>query len=142
MTKHVEMRSTPNPARRGTRWVLVVGDDMDDRAALKDLLTGWQWEVLEAASGREALDILDHHHVDVVLLDAAPQGMDCVGILDAIRQRIRDLPIIVMGALMTPEVRRSLRSRGAMECLAKPVERETLSALLFACSQPSGFADS
>jgi len=115
---------------------------MDDRAALKDLLTGWQWEVLEAASGREALDILDHHHVDVVLLDAAPQGMDCVGILDAIRQRIRDLPIIVMGALMTPEVRRSLRSRGAMECLAKPVERETLSALLFACSQPSGFADS
>ena len=76
-----------------------------------------------------------------MLLDAAPQGVDCAEILDAVRQRIRDLPVIVMGALMTPELRRALRSRGAMECLAKPVESQTLPALLFACVPPSGFAD-
>lgn len=142
MTTYGERRATANPARRGPRRVLIVDEDPNDRGSLKDLLANWHWEVLEAVSGREALDILDHHPVNVVLLDAAPQGVDCAERLAAIRRRIRDLPVIIMGAPMTPELRRAWRSRGAMECLAKPVESQTLSALLFACVPPSGFADS
>jgi CheY-like chemotaxis protein len=127
---------------RRTRRVLIVDDDPNDRARLNALFAGWQWDVLEASSGREALDLLDHHAVDVVFVDAAPPGTNCAVILDAVRRRIRDLPVIVMGAPITPELRRAWRSRGAMECLTKPVEPQTLSALLFACEPPSGFADS
>ncbi|MDP3597956.1 MAG: response regulator [Nitrospirota bacterium] len=139
--------TTPRPGASGHTWrrtrqVLLVDDDPNDRGRLKALFTDWQWDVLEASSGREALDILDRHAIDVVLLDVPPQGADGAEIVDAIRQRIRDLPVVIMGALMTPEFRRVWRSRGAMECLSKPVEPRTLSALLFACISPSGFADS
>lgn len=127
---------------RRTRRVLLVDDDPNDRGSLKTLFTDWQWDVLEASSGREVLDILDRHALDVVLLDVDPQGVDCAEIVDAVRQRIRDLPVVIMGARMTPELRRVWRSRGVMECLSKPVEPQTLSALLFACISPSGFADS
>lgn len=115
----------PRPRR-----VLLVDDDPNDRGSLKALFTDWQW------------DILDRHAIDVVLLDVAPQGVDCAEIVDAVRQRIRDLPVVIMGVWMTPELRRAWRSRGVMECLIKPVEPRTLSALLFACVPPSGFADS
>ena len=127
---------------RQTRRVLLVDDDPNDRGSLKALFTDWQWDVLEASSGREALDILNRHAIDVVLLDVASQSVDCAEFVDAVRQRIRDLPVVIMGALMTPELRRAWRSRGVMECLTKPVEPQTLSALLFACVPPSGFADS
>lgn len=106
------------------------------------MFTDWQWDVLEASSGREAVDILDRHVIDMVVLDVASLEVDCAEIVEAVRQRVRDLPVVIVGALMTPELRRVWRSRGAMECLTKPVEPRILSALLFACVQPSGFADS
>ncbi len=83
---------------RRTRRVLLVDDDSNDRGSLKALFTDRQWDVLEASSGREALDILARHAIDVVLLDVAPQGVDCAEIVDAVRQRIRDLPVVIMGA--------------------------------------------
>ena len=137
--------TTQRQVASGHTWprrVLLVDDDPNDRGSLKALFTDWQWDVLEASSGREALDILDRHAIDVVLLDVAPQGVDCAEIVAAVRQRIRDLPVVIMGVWMTPELRRAWRSRGVMECLTKPVEPRTLSALLFACVSPSGFADS
>jgi CheY-like chemotaxis protein len=128
--------------RRRTRRILIVDDDPNDQGTLSDLLISLQWDVLKASSGREALDILDRHAIDVVLLDVAPQGVDCAEIVAAVRQRSRDLPVVIMGTLMTSELRRAWRSRGVVECLTKSVEPQTLSALLFACVPPSGFADS
>lgn len=122
--------------------LLLVDDDANDREGLKDLLAGSPWDVLEGSSGREALAILDRQPVNLVLLDAALEGTDCAELLGAVRRRIPGLPVVVLGASMTPEVRRTWRSRGAMDCLTKPVDSRTLSALLFACVPPSGFADS
>lgn len=130
--------STGSPRRR----LLLVHDDPNDRGSLKTLLADSPWDILEASSALEALAILDRQLMNLVLFDAALEGTECAEMLDAVRQRIRGLPVVVMGAAMTPEVRRRWRSRGAMECLAKPVDSRTLSALLFACVPPSGFADS
>jgi DNA-binding response OmpR family regulator len=121
---------------------LLVDADANERGSLKDLLAGAPWDVLEASSAPEALAILDRQPVSLVLLEAALEGTDCAELLGAVRRRIPGLPVVVLGSSMTPEVRRSWRSRGAMDCLAKPVDSRTLSALLFACVPPSGFADS
>ena len=127
---------------RHTQRVLIVDGDPSGREGLRAFFRDRQWDVLEASSGREALDILDHHGVDVVLLDTAAQGVDGPEILRALRQHVRDLPVVIMGRLMTPELQRVWRSRGAMDCLVKPIESRTLSALLGAFTPPSGFADS
>ncbi len=127
---------------RRTQRVLIIDDDSAYRAILAGLFTNWQWDVFESSSGREALDILERHAINLVLLDAASQGVDGTGLLAAIRYQVRALPVIVMGAVMTEQLRCDWRSRGAMECLVKPVESRTLSALLGALTPPSGFADS
>lgn len=127
---------------RHTQRVLIVDGDSSERKGLNAFFKERQWDVLEASSGREALDILDHHGVDVVFLDTAAQGVDGPEIVRALRQHARDLPVVIMGRLMTPELRRVWRSRGAMDCLVKPIESRALSALLGALIPPSGFADS
>ena len=54
-----------------------------------------------AASGLEALDILDHRHVDAALCDVMMPGMDGAETLREIRQRMLALPVIMMSAMMT-----------------------------------------
>lgn len=127
---------------RHTQRVLIVDDDPNGREGLTAFFRDRQWDVLEAASGREALDTMEHHGVDAVFLDVAAQGVDGPEILRALRRHVRNLPIVIMGTLMTPELRRVWRSRGAMDCLVKPVEPRILSALLIAWVPSSGFADS
>ncbi|MBY0249675.1 MAG: response regulator [Nitrospiraceae bacterium] len=106
------------------------------------MFTDWQWDVFEASSRREALDIPDRHAIDLVLLDVGSQGVKCPALLAAIRPQARELTIIGIGAVMTENLRCDWRSRGVMECLTKPVTPQILSALLGVLAPPSGFADS
>jgi DNA-binding response OmpR family regulator len=138
----IPRHGTSSRSWRHTQRVLIVDGDPSERKSLNAFFKERHWDVLEASSGREALDILDHHGVDVVLLDTAAQGVDGPEIVRALRQHDRDLPVVIMGRLMTPELRRVWRNRGAMDCLVKPIESRTLSALLGALTPPSGFADS
>ena len=48
--------------------ILVCDDEKDIVAALKIYLTAEGYQVLEAGTGREALDILDRERVDLVLM--------------------------------------------------------------------------
>jgi two-component system cell cycle response regulator len=138
----ISRQGTSARSWRHTQRVLIVDGDPSERKGLNDFFKERQWDVLEASSSREALDILDHRGVDVVFLDTAAQGVDGPEIVRALRQHARDLPVVIMGRLMTPELRRMWRSRGAMDCLVKPIESRTLSALLGALTPSSGFADS
>lgn len=56
--------------------VLVVDDDPDSRLFVCDLLASRQYEALQAASGWEALEILQRRSVDLVLLDLVMPTMD------------------------------------------------------------------
>jgi DNA-binding response OmpR family regulator len=53
---------------------------------LSNLLADSRWDILEASSGREAPDIPDRQPVNLVRLDAAQRGIDCAGVLDAVRR--------------------------------------------------------
>ncbi len=139
--------TTQRQAGPGDTWrraprVLIIDDDAAYRALLADMFIDWQWDVFEASSGREALDTLERRAISLVLLDAASQGMACADVLAAIQVRPHDLRMIVMGTVMTEKLRIDWRKRGAMDCLVKPIEPRTLSALLVAFAPPSGFADS
>lgn len=111
--------------------VLIVDDDPDIREFLGDLLTAWHYVVLTAASGVEALEVLERRQVDVVLLDLVMPTMDGTEALREIRRRRPGLPVIMMSALMTPYLRQQCFQSGAQGCLVKPVDRESLALALF-----------
>jgi len=77
--------------------VLLVEDDQRIRQALGLALADIGFEVVEADSGDQALDRLDHLVVDVVLLDLMLPGVDNLTVC-RIPRSCGDLPIIIDSA--------------------------------------------
>lgn len=115
---------------RPGRRVLVVDDDLDTRLFLCDMLAHWRYEPIQAASGWEALEVLQRSRVDVVLLDLVMPTMDGLETLHEIKRHYPDLPVIMMSALMTAQFGRQLLSEGARDWMEKPVQREALAVAL------------
>jgi CheY-like chemotaxis protein len=124
------------------RCVMVVDDDRRHRLALCDLLASRRYEVLQAASGGEALAILNRRAVDLVLLDLVMPTMDGLETLHGIRRHSRSIAVIMIGALGTPALERQVLDAGAHAWLDKPVREDALSVALLSLAAPSGFADS
>ena len=80
--------------------VLVVDDDEDARRVILAELQGERVEIDTAASGREALEVMERHPPGLVLLDLIMPEMDGMAFLDAIRRdpRYTSLPVVVVTA--------------------------------------------
>jgi DNA-binding NarL/FixJ family response regulator len=101
--------------------VLLVDDDALVRAGLKMMLgSADQIEVVgEAADGSEVLAALDHHRVDVVLLDLRMPKLDGIGALELVRAQPSPPAVLVLTTFDTDDnLLRALR-RGAAGFLVK-----------------------
>ncbi len=80
--------------------VLVVDDDPDARARLRQVLTRNGWTVAEAANGQEALDKVLHAPPQLILLDLTMPVMDGFTFLHELRTRpgCRHIPVVVLTA--------------------------------------------
>ena len=77
--------------------VLVVNHD-EERHALTDVLHSMQLQVKDAATGAEALSLLEDHPVDLLIMDIKPVDMHGWQLLAKVREidGLRDLPVIVL----------------------------------------------
>jgi two-component system response regulator MtrA len=107
--------------------LLLVEDDERIRQALGLALADEGCDVVEAASGEHALDLLDATIVDVVLLDLMLPGMDGLDVCRTLRSR-GDLPIIIISARTdSADVVDGLEA-GADDYVTKPLVASELSA--------------
>ncbi|MEO9078280.1 MAG: ATP-binding protein, partial [Rhodanobacter sp.] len=82
------------------RTILVVDDQLQNRELLCDLLDGNGFSTLAAADGHAALVWLAAGHpVDLVLTDQSMPGLAGWGLLQAVRERDPDLPVVLYSAL-------------------------------------------
>jgi DNA-binding response OmpR family regulator len=110
-----------------TTRILVVEDDERIRTAVRLALEKEGWEVFEAASGEEALEIFQNQICDIVLIDIMLPGIDGFEVCRAVR-RISDLPIVMVTARDdTHDVVAGLEA-GADDYLTKPFAPKELSA--------------
>lgn len=107
-----------------TARVLVVDDDALSRFGLRDLLER-DFEVVEAASGKDALVRLDEHEVDVVVTDVMMPEMDGVDLTRAIRERGR-ARVIWCTAYDRQDLRRAAKALGVDAYLLKPLDLDVL----------------
>ena len=110
--------------------VLVVDDEAGVRRVLTRLLSAEGYEVLEAASGQEGLELLWTHGADTVLLDVMMPGMDGLEVCRRIRKNSRTAhtPVVFITAAVDREFRRQARKAGADDFLAKPFDEVELLA--------------
>jgi EAL domain-containing protein (putative c-di-GMP-specific phosphodiesterase class I)/DNA-binding NarL/FixJ family response regulator len=110
--------------------VLIADDDPAIRLLLERVLRREGFETLLAADGREAIEHIGRHHIDVLLLDVQMPVLDGIATLREIRadDRWRTMSII----LMTGSVAESERVRGfefgADDYLSKPFALKELAA--------------
>jgi signal transduction histidine kinase/ActR/RegA family two-component response regulator len=112
------------PAGAVAPLVLLVDDEALVREVLSESLTDSGYRVISAASGPEALRLLDRGAVpDALITDLSMADMDGLAVIRAVQQRFRNLPAILLTGYATDDA--ALAMGGAMtgvfSLLRKPV---------------------
>jgi type II secretory ATPase GspE/PulE/Tfp pilus assembly ATPase PilB-like protein/CheY-like chemotaxis protein len=112
--------------------VLLVDDEDQLRRVMRDLLERDGYVVIEAGDGVEALDQVDRHAPDIIVLDLNLPGLDGFGVLSHLRSRraTHDIPVVVLTARGDEENEIRVFEFGADDFLSKPFRARALSARL------------
>ena len=85
--------------------ILVIDDDQDFRTAVRSLLESQGYEVLEAASGHEGLQMVVRHNPDAILLDIMMETtVEGYGVTYALKYQdeyadFRQLPVFMVSSI-------------------------------------------
>ena len=79
--------------------ILIVDDNSTNLEILETQLKGWNYQVVSASSGKEALEQMLVSAFDLVITDMQMPEMDGIRLAQSIRQQNHDLPIIVLSSL-------------------------------------------
>ncbi len=119
--------AAPRPPLSGT--VLLVEDERAVRLVVERALRRAGFNVITASDGGVALDVIGTAAVDVLVSDVVMPGIDGVELLNRIRARRPQLPVVLMSGYADPPQRRALEGAGAV-FLAKPFTADDLLAAL------------
>ena len=106
--------------------VLLVDDETDFLATLSRRLTVRDFEVRTAENGQLALDVLQAHAVDVVVMDVKMPGMDGIQAVREIRKAHPLVEIIMLTGHADLEASMEGLALGAFDYLLKPVAIDEL----------------
>lgn len=106
--------------------ILIVDDEKNYPKILSAVLEEEGYETLACNSGEEALKLLESAEVDLVLTDMRMPGMDGIAFLQALKEKMADLPVIMMTAHGTIEKAVEAMQKGATNYILKPFENNTL----------------
>jgi two-component system NtrC family response regulator len=106
--------------------ILIVDDEKNYPLVLSAVLQDEGFETLTANSGHEALAVLEHSDVDLVLTDMKMPKMDGIELLQRIKTIDAELPVIMMTAYGTVEKAVEAMQKGAYSYILKPFDNEQL----------------
>ena len=112
--------------------ILIVDDERDIRELVSGVLSDEGYSCRTAADSSGALEAIDERRPSLVLLDVWLHGseMDGLEVLDAIKTREPELPVIIFSGHGNIDTAVSAVGRGAMDFIEKPFEAERLLLLV------------
>lgn len=111
-----------------TPTLLVVDDEVNNRNVIVAQLKNEGYAITTAASGEEALELIDQQLPDLILLDVMMPGISGFDVAEILKneKRTANIPIIMITALGDSSSRLTGLSNGVEEFLTKPVARAEL----------------
>ncbi|MBW2589305.1 MAG: sigma-54-dependent Fis family transcriptional regulator [Deltaproteobacteria bacterium] len=106
--------------------ILVVDDDSAHRTMLKTLLSGWQYDIIEADDGSTAIEKVRERSFDLVLMDVRMLKVSGLEALDEIKAFNPAIPVIIMTAYSSLETAVEAIKKGAYDYLTKPLDFDKL----------------
>ena len=114
--------------------ILAVEDDATSLVILVGLLEELGYEVLEAASGEEALGVVEREadDLDVIVLDKVMPGMDGLEVVAQLKgdPTAHHIPVVMVTGSTRPEEVKEGIDAGVFYYLAKPYEPEVFNSVL------------
>jgi len=110
--------------------VLVADDEKNIREGLREALLLDGYEVLAAADGREALDIVNRGEVDLLITDLKMPRLSGEELLKSVSVQFPTVPVIILTGHGTIESAVQAMHDGAYDFLTKPVNLDRLSLLV------------
>lgn len=108
--------------------ILVVDDEQDACSMLDRILSAMGHSVVSFTDGLDALQWLEQHLPQLVILDYKLQRMDGIEILKLIRKRNPSVGILMLTAYPSVQVAAEAMRWGAARYLTKPIEIDQLEA--------------
>jgi two-component system cell cycle response regulator len=108
--------------------VLIVDDNVQNAELLDAFLEVLPVKVLRACDGIEALEMVDQHHPDLILLDVMMPRMSGFQVCRRLKTNAatKDIPILMVTALNEPGDIETARESGTDDFVSKPVNRSEL----------------
>jgi DNA-binding response OmpR family regulator len=106
--------------------LLIVDDELDVREFARNFFRKRGYDVSIASAGREALDLIDQEHPDLVLLDIRMGEMSGVDVLRELRQRHNAVKVVMVSGLEEDQVVQETTVLGALAFIHKPLILEEL----------------
>ena len=108
--------------------ILVVEDNDRNRRLMRILLKARGYEVIEAATGKEAMEYLRTQTPDLILMDIQLPSTDGLTLTREIKSdaRIKDVPIIAVTAYAMKGDRERMLEAGCDAYISKPIDTQKL----------------
>ncbi len=108
---------------------------VDDSTSIRNILKGslvHMYQVIEAADGKDALQLADKESADMVLLDVNMPIMDGISTLGHLKEHphYKNVPIIMLTTETKDELRQEAKQKGAAGWIIKPCQPEKLLSVI------------
>ena len=114
--------------------VLLVDDNLINRKVARGFLKSYAFDLTEAESGQEAIDLVRENRYDIIFMDHMMPKMDGIEAAEIIRRDCGEngaAPVIIaLTANAMSGVRELFLARGFQDFIAKPLDRRELGQLL------------
>lgn len=100
--------------------VLIVDDSIYTRSLLDDILKEQGFEILDASSADEMLNIVDEYAPDIVLIDIVMPGINGIDAVKILHERCPGIKIIICSALQVQQMKDQAIENGACGFIQKP----------------------
>lgn len=114
--------------------VLVVDDNLINRKVACGFLKNYGFELMEAASGAEAIDLVRENRFNIIFMDHMMPGMDGIETVRVIREECGEngrLPVVIaLTANAMGGVKELFLQNGFQDFIAKPLDRKQLDEIL------------
>ena len=108
------------------RTILIVDDGPEIRETLFDGLSNNGYAIFLAEDGEGALRLLDQRAFNLVVLDVKLPDRDGVQLLETIKNRSTETPVIMMSGYGTTQNAIEAMRKGALDYITKPFRQEQI----------------
>ncbi|MCD6111925.1 MAG: response regulator [Bacteroidales bacterium] len=111
--------------------ILIVEDVYDSTALLEAYLKPYNFNLLYANDGQEAVDICKNNNIDLVLMDIKMPFMGGMEATELIKKNKPDLPIIAQTAYALKGDKEKIMLSGCDDYISKPINKSLLMKKIF-----------